>query len=196
MLPKAINSLVGTLDVVYKDRIPGYRATLDFEQGQIVITKRHPTGEINSLMHELVHLAFLLAWGCVGHEIDEREEPACSYLGRFLPKVLKDNPMMLQKPLPEINVLCEIWSVVECEYPDDNDDDIAFKADVRKQQYRIGKNTSNDNKILRIFTLTCESILEACRVRDVEDDYYLAMYSMLFAILKANPEVVKMCGDN
>ena len=97
MLPRQINGLVSKLDVKMVDRMPHERASINFEQGYIAITKQHPTGEITSLMHEMVHLAFSLAAGCVGVETDEREEPACVFLGRFLPKVIADNPAMLNK---------------------------------------------------------------------------------------------------
>lgn len=82
-----------------------------------------------------------------------------------------------------------------CEYPDDRDDDVAFMADVRNQTFRIGRNTSDDNKTLRVFMLTCASILEACMVSDGTDGYYLPMYAMLFALLRANPEVVTCCSE-
>ena len=195
MLPRQINGLVSKLDVKMVDRMPHERAALNFEQGCIAITKQHPTGEITSLLHEMVHLAFCLAAGCVGVETDDREEPACTILGRFLPRVIVDNPTMLQKMPAEVDILGEVWTVLECEYPDDQDEDVAFMDDVRNQTFRIGRNMSDDNKIMRLFMLTCGSILEACMVGDGTDDYYLPMYAMLYALLRANPEVVACCGE-
>jgi hypothetical protein len=195
MLPRQINGLVGKFGIKMVDRIPNKRAEINFEQGYISIVKKHPTGEITSLMHEMVHLAFSLAAGCVGAETDDREEPACAFLGRFLPKVIADNPTMLQKMPAVVDVLGEIWTVLECEYPDDHDDDVAFTADVRTQTYRIGQSMSNDNKIMRVFMLTCASILEACMVSGGTDGYYLSMFAMLFALLRANPEVITSCGE-
>ena len=54
---------------------------------------------------------------------------------------------------------------------------------------------SDDNKTMRVFMLTCASVLEACMVSEGADDYYLPMYVMLFALLRANPEVITSCGE-
>ena len=80
------------------------------EQGYIAIVKQHPTGEITSLMHEMVHLA--LAWRLVvGTEMTIGKN-RYAFLA-FLPRE-RDNPMMLYKRLPKL-MFGRDRTVLECE---------------------------------------------------------------------------------
>jgi hypothetical protein len=195
MLPKQINGLVGTYTIKQVDKLPGKRAQIDPEKSIITIKRQHSLLEINSLFHEMVHLAFTISRGYLGKP-DEREEPTCIILGRFLPKIIADNPEMINALCEEYRVLGLTWGIEETEYPSEDEDDIVCAYDHRNLKFKLSPYMSDDNKVLRVFGLVCELILDDCRIIDTDDNYYQSMYPVLFALLRANPEVVKMCGDN
>lgn len=191
MLPKTINGLVAEFDVISVEHI-GHNRTgeIDHEQCRICILESYPLSwQSHILIHELVHLAFALNHGLFERE-DEREEYTCVIIGRFLPKVLVDNPDLLDGDPQYIDVLGELWKVKDVAEPDPDSDGSAGWLSWRDHTMYCRAGSDSQIRRMRRFQMTCEAILAAVEfVEDYRDFYYRQMSATLFALLRANPQV-------
>lgn len=190
MLPKAINALVGECIIESLEDVRRFRGLFMANDLVIRVDTSHPLSwQAQTLIHEMAHLACALVRG-LGGDGDEREEQFCTIMGRFLPKVLLDNPGLLRfgAELTEIDVLGEVWRVDNLDEPGDDEDDVSAWLHTRSQTMRCRKDSHPAVRKLRVFQLTCEAILQAAGVEEFSNAYYWSVSAMLYVLLLANPQ--------
>lgn len=190
MIPAVINGFVGDLAITHCSNRK-YRGQLVMERLELSIDQNQPPSwQVQTLVHEMTHLAFALCHGIID-DGDDREEPACTAIGRLLPKVLMDNPGLLDPiaELRQVDIIGEIWNVEYMEEPSEEDLGTVAWRHTSSQTLRCREELPLQLRRLRLFQLVCEAVLLIGGVAEPSNTYYWSMSAMLYALLRANPGV-------